>query len=558
MDRSLPAHPNLAQLRRQAKELCQRRRAGDPDALARFRAAHPRLARPADEATPAATVALNDAQLVLAREHGFASWPKLKQHVEGLERVEARVVRLRQAFAAADQETRDRLLSCVHTKERFQDYDPEAAELSERDARLVVANEEGYPFWRGYEIYLHLDPAVRQVIAAAGHGELARLQALLRASPGAANPRWAPGFTPERLPMLVIPLNCVAVGVFEGQNRRGNDYQLARALIRAGAEIEIDNGGPLKTAVSYAADGAVRALLEAGAAADGPDGDGMPMAYALGFGFTEIAETLARFGAQLDLRFAAGLGKLDEVQRFVNPDGSLTPDAGWLADPFENRFRCERTRANILCQALSYAARHARLETVEYLLALGADADQEVPGANQLGGATLHHLTAGAPLGASGDPHRYDERRLPVVERLLRHGASVTSRDSRFHSTPLGWAAHHGATRIFDALRPHAGAHDAAQFGLEDRLQALLAAAPALANARDTLGRTPLHCLASATPTVKSSKIIELLVARGADPGARDNAGRTPYEQALATGRAELAERLRLQPAASGNEETRC
>jgi ankyrin repeat protein len=539
MQRTLPARPSLDRLRHEAKDLLKLRRAGDLEATARFVSAHPRIALRRD----ATNVSLSDAQFVLAREYGFASWPKLKAHVDGLQHVEERVVWLRQAFANADRETRERLLSCVHSRARFQDYNANATELSERDARLVVANEEGYAFWSKYESYLYLDPTVQQVIAAARHGELATLQGLLRADPGAANPRWVPGRTPERISNDSIPLNCLAEGVFNGTNKRGNDYQLAQALIRAGADIDIDNGGPLKTAVSYYAAGGVRALLEAGAAVDSPDGSGMPMAYALTFGFSEIAELLARFGAQLDLRFAAGLGKLDALRSFVNPDGSLKPDAGRLADPYENRFRCERTRANILCQALYFACIHARSEAAEFLLELGADVNQEVPGVNQLGGTILHALTAGVPFGASANSHMSNEHRVPLIELVLRHGASVTMRDTRFQSTPLGWANYHGATSIFDMLAPHAGVHDAVQFGLLDRLHDLLDLDPALANARDELGQTPLHCLNAEAPHVQ--EIMELLLARGANPDALDNAGQTAYDKVQSAAGSSFTERLR-------------
>jgi ankyrin repeat protein len=238
--------------------------------------------------------------------------------------------------------------------------------------------------------------------------------------------------------------------------------------------------------------GAVRALLEFGAAVDSPDGSGMPMAYALTFGFTDIAELLERAGAQFDMRFAAGLDRLEIVKTFVNPDGSLKSDAGRLADPYENRFRCERTRQNILCQALAFACQNAQLETAEYLLELGADPNQEVPGLNQPSGTVLHALTVGVPFGASRDAHDLDHRRIPVIALPLRHGASVTLQDSRFHSTPLGWAAHHQSRQIFDVLTPHAGIHDAVRFGLEARLDEILASNPSLATVPDALGQTPL------------------------------------------------------------------
>lgn len=71
MSASLPPRPDLAQLRRLAKELRTAARAGHLAALARTRA-H----------LPVGPLTLTAAQLVIAREHGFASWPRLKAHVE--------------------------------------------------------------------------------------------------------------------------------------------------------------------------------------------------------------------------------------------------------------------------------------------------------------------------------------------------------------------------------------------------------------------------------------------------------------------------------------------
>lgn len=63
--RSLPDRPDLDQLRRQAKELRNAGRDGEPDALSRLAAYRP----------AGAPVTLAAAQLVVAREHGFSSWP---------------------------------------------------------------------------------------------------------------------------------------------------------------------------------------------------------------------------------------------------------------------------------------------------------------------------------------------------------------------------------------------------------------------------------------------------------------------------------------------------
>src|SRR5579863_4543796 len=74
--RSLPAHPDLDQLKREAKELLTAYRAGHADAVAEVGIHY----RDAD----AATFALHDAQLVLARAYGYESWPKLKAYADGV------------------------------------------------------------------------------------------------------------------------------------------------------------------------------------------------------------------------------------------------------------------------------------------------------------------------------------------------------------------------------------------------------------------------------------------------------------------------------------------
>lgn len=75
----LPARPSLEQLRKQAKDLLRQARAGDVRALSQIRTQRGR-------AVDVARVRLADAQLAIAREHGFASWPRLKHHVEARQR----------------------------------------------------------------------------------------------------------------------------------------------------------------------------------------------------------------------------------------------------------------------------------------------------------------------------------------------------------------------------------------------------------------------------------------------------------------------------------------
>ena len=83
MANSLPPHPHLENLRKQAKSLLKAFRAGDTDAVVRIRAHLLSLKNASDEELRSASISLSDAQRVIALEHGFRSWPQLKSHVEG-------------------------------------------------------------------------------------------------------------------------------------------------------------------------------------------------------------------------------------------------------------------------------------------------------------------------------------------------------------------------------------------------------------------------------------------------------------------------------------------
>ena len=80
----LPPDANLRQLRNQAKDLCRACREGDPNAIGRIGQTHPRFSGLTQAEIAAAGVRLADGQLVIARELGFDSWPKLKKHFESL------------------------------------------------------------------------------------------------------------------------------------------------------------------------------------------------------------------------------------------------------------------------------------------------------------------------------------------------------------------------------------------------------------------------------------------------------------------------------------------
>jgi hypothetical protein len=72
----LPSHSSFESIRKQAKKLVRQMAVSDPDALARVQAQLP---------APILPLSLRDAQVVLAREYGFAGWQDLRAAVLRLE-----------------------------------------------------------------------------------------------------------------------------------------------------------------------------------------------------------------------------------------------------------------------------------------------------------------------------------------------------------------------------------------------------------------------------------------------------------------------------------------
>lgn len=80
--RPLPSNPNLEHLKYQARDLKKLHAARDRGAAQRIREFHPQCRELTDEAIFARKMSLADAQLTIARERGFKSWPRLKEYVE--------------------------------------------------------------------------------------------------------------------------------------------------------------------------------------------------------------------------------------------------------------------------------------------------------------------------------------------------------------------------------------------------------------------------------------------------------------------------------------------
>ena len=80
--RRLPPHPNLEHLKYQAKDLLKERKGRTAGVAQRIREFHPRYREATDAEILDTRFSLSDAQLAIAREHGFSSWARLKRHIE--------------------------------------------------------------------------------------------------------------------------------------------------------------------------------------------------------------------------------------------------------------------------------------------------------------------------------------------------------------------------------------------------------------------------------------------------------------------------------------------
>ena len=84
MQNSLPARPSLEQLKKLAKDLVKDHHDKQPAALALIGRHLPALSGKSEQEIAGYPFALHDAQSVIARQYGFASWNELDAHVEAL------------------------------------------------------------------------------------------------------------------------------------------------------------------------------------------------------------------------------------------------------------------------------------------------------------------------------------------------------------------------------------------------------------------------------------------------------------------------------------------
>jgi hypothetical protein len=388
---TLPPHPDLDQLRRQAKELLRAARNGDAHALARIGSVSEKLT-------------LSTAQLVLAREHGFASWPAVKTAVDARTRQLAEQVG--DFLVASVTDATGRAAHMLRETPELADHGFATAvvlgdtarvhEALERDPGLATRVDD----WSGWtplhavcsSRWHHLDPARTDGLAV-----VARL--LLDAG---ADPNAITSTRPEQGARWSA-LGCATAAASTGSP---NDA-LIRLLVESGA-VPVDRDLYLLAFSDRGRESLARLLEQM------PDpASSVSAALTTPIGRNDL-ETLR---IMLD-------GGVDP-RRYHNGDdtGSSSPayDAIIARCSADDPGLVERLTGGERAAILT-AAETGNTDAVRVMLDLGFPLD--VRGDN---GATALHAAAYA---GSAD----------AVRLLLDRGADLEATDTSWHATPLGWA----------------------------------------------------------------------------------------------------------------------
>ncbi len=482
--RSLPADPSVEQLRTLAKTLQRLAREGEPGAVELVREFHPRLGSVAAGDPEMATLRLADMQLTLARSYGFASWPKLREHVAVV----------------------NRLTRNPHRQRVGEPVDSEA-ELVDEFLRLACltygADDLSRPERARALLAAHPELATATIHTIAAVGDVAAARRLLAADPALARV--------EGGPHRWEPLLYLAYSRLDSPDPAHSTLEVARLLLDAGADPDAgylweseypftaltgafgegENGvmtPPHQHALALA-----RVLLEAGADANdsqtlynrqwnpGDEHLELLLSFGLGRGATTVwharlglAEPTPQQLVEEELRGAAEKGRISRVRLLIpaveDLDG-LGTDHPLLGGRTAHQLAVLHGHVSVARLLEDAGARPRPLTPVEELRAavmrvdrdavarlVAADpalAGQLVEAVPDLAGkaAELDRIDVIEVLVGLGYDLDPTDRRTPLheaafhgnldlVRALLALGADPNVRDPHFDSTPAGWAAH--------------------------------------------------------------------------------------------------------------------
>jgi ankyrin repeat protein len=487
----LPDNPSLENLRKQAKSLLKAVRAGDSDALARVREFH---LRPETKSTK---LSLSDAQLVIARSHGFASWSRLKRHLDVL----AQHSLLPRPQTAPD------------------DSEP----IADRFIRLACLNYlDDHTRWRDQaRELLASQPSIcrENIYTAAAVGDVAAVNQLLKTNPTMAARRGGP-YNWE-------PLLYAAYSRLNSDAAQHSTLEVARLLLAHGADPNAGflwdgryvftaltgafgegESGPVNQPEHQYCYQLARMLLEAGADAN----DSQTLYNRMFTGGTR----------HLELLFEFGLGKGGDGVWFKRLGSQLG------------------TPAEMLQQQMGWAAKYNQMERLRLLIEHGVDVNTPDTRLRR----TPHQI---ALLNANTE----------IAEYLLTHGATRTSLSDLDNFAAACIAADSAraqsllstdATLVDRLGEQRAELLNRAAEG--DRRDAVRLMAELHFNLNEVKRTAPLHLAAAGGHL----DLVKLLIELGADPLVRDaEYNATPMGWAQYNHQAAVAKFLeQFEPGGSG------
>lgn len=197
----------------------------------------------------------------------------------------------------------------------------------------------------------------------------------------------------------------------------GNIKSAEKAIVEGGACVSYV-GTDLNTPITKAANNSNAAmvdfLIERGASINECDGDGRtPLIIAVQNGYVTLVDKCLDHGADLDHRDNSDRSALcwAVAKGFIDIVRKLSGEATDFNAVFDKR----SFRETLLCQA----AKHGKLEIVNYLLDCGADIDK----------ANVYKET---PLMLAAQSGRFDVARLLIergADHLLKSGSKMTALD---------------------------------------------------------------------------------------------------------------------------------
>jgi ankyrin repeat protein len=443
MSRELPAKPNLEHLKKQAKELLHQFQRGDAVAIERFRS----LASLSALASPK----LADAQHIIARDYGFASWPKLKEHVESLTLKPAEL--LSAAVCASDADRVARLLESH----------------PELKARI---NEPMADYGHG----------MQALLAAVQRSDRKTIDVLLRAGADInARSRWwagGIGVLDECAPNMAVFLIDRGAVVDAHAAARLGMFEKLQELVTADAGVVNTRGANGQTPLHFASTLEItKYLLECGADIDARDiqHESTPAQHMLRVVQArhyprerqEMARYLVARNCRTDILMAAALGDLQLVRRHLDADPACTRTR--VSEVYFPK-QDSRSGGTIYVQLFGrdstphqIANDFGHQEVFQFLMQHSPQ-DVKLAQACELGDEdTFRTLLASRPnlIETLSDE---DRRRLPnaaqnnntsAVKLMLAAGWPVNA-TGEYDMTPLQWASWHGnAEMVREILRYH-------------------------------------------------------------------------------------------------------